>query len=216
MARDRRCRARNPLKLNRSSGSACGYWRRGTEVHGAARTPGAGRARARTATTAGERARTASARARDASPRGSPVAQHPNGQPTVPSGSGAVLPPPGRDPEERTSDCCPSSGASSASATSRRSRDTSSKAQSASCSAFPSPATAAQRDPGAAPRPLGPHERAALEGRAAGNDCEPARLARAPAIFAGPAYGRGVLIIILWANPNPAGPLPGGVPERAP
>jgi hypothetical protein len=38
----------------------------------------------------------------------------------------------------------------------------------------------------------------------------------APAIFAGPAYGRGVLIIILWANPNPAGPLPRGVPERAP
>jgi hypothetical protein len=38
----------------------------------------------------------------------------------------------------------------------------------------------------------------------------------APAIFAGPPYGRGVLIIILWANPNPAGPLPRGVPERAP
>jgi hypothetical protein len=38
----------------------------------------------------------------------------------------------------------------------------------------------------------------------------------APAIFAGPPYGRGVLIIILWANPNPAGPLPRGVPERTP
>ena len=25
----------------------------------------------------------------------------------------------------------------------------------------------------------------------------------APAIFGGPPYGRGVLIIILWANPNP-------------
>ena len=38
----------------------------------------------------------------------------------------------------------------------------------------------------------------------------------APAIFAGPPYGRGVLIIILWANPNPAGPLPRVVPERVP
>jgi hypothetical protein len=38
----------------------------------------------------------------------------------------------------------------------------------------------------------------------------------APAIFAGPSYGRGVLIIILWANPNPAGALPRGVPERTP
>ena len=38
----------------------------------------------------------------------------------------------------------------------------------------------------------------------------------APAIFGGPPYGRGVLIIILWANPNPAGPVPRGVPGRAP
>jgi len=28
----------------------------------------------------------------------------------------------------------------------------------------------------------------------------------APAIFGGPPYGNGVLIIILWANPNPAAP----------
>jgi hypothetical protein len=38
----------------------------------------------------------------------------------------------------------------------------------------------------------------------------------APAIFGGPPYGRGVLIIILWANPNPAGHGPRGVPRRDP
>ena len=32
----------------------------------------------------------------------------------------------------------------------------------------------------------------------------------APAVFGGPPYGKGVLIIILWANPNPVGP---GAPE---
>ena len=34
----------------------------------------------------------------------------------------------------------------------------------------------------------------------------------APAVFGGPPYGRGVLIIILWANPNPGLP----APPRAP
>jgi hypothetical protein len=38
----------------------------------------------------------------------------------------------------------------------------------------------------------------------------------APAILGGPPYGRGVLIIILWANPNVGVPaarrLPGGSP----
>jgi RNA polymerase sigma-70 factor (ECF subfamily) len=29
---------------------------------------------------------------------------------------------------------------------------------------------------------------------------------RAPAVVAGPRYGKGVLVIILWANPNPASP----------
>jgi hypothetical protein len=40
----------------------------------------------------------------------------------------------------------------------------------------------------------------------------------APAVFGGPPHGNGVLIIILWANPNPGGPGPpgrlGGPPER--
>lgn len=38
----------------------------------------------------------------------------------------------------------------------------------------------------------------------------------APAIFGGPPYGRGVLIIILWANPNAGAPKPPAVPGRAP
>ena len=37
----------------------------------------------------------------------------------------------------------------------------------------------------------------------------------APAIFGGPHYGRGVLIIILWANPNP-GEKTSGAPGRTP
>jgi hypothetical protein len=38
----------------------------------------------------------------------------------------------------------------------------------------------------------------------------------APAILGGPPYGRGVLIIILWANPNPRVPGPAVVPRRSP
>ena len=38
----------------------------------------------------------------------------------------------------------------------------------------------------------------------------------APAILGGPPYGRGVLIIILWANPNIAGPPPRGFLGRSP
>jgi len=38
----------------------------------------------------------------------------------------------------------------------------------------------------------------------------------APAILGGPPYGRGVLIIILWVNPNPAAPGSRGMPGRAP
>jgi len=37
----------------------------------------------------------------------------------------------------------------------------------------------------------------------------------APAVLGGPAYGKGVLIIILWANPNP-GPDPSPGPGRSP
>jgi hypothetical protein len=29
---------------------------------------------------------------------------------------------------------------------------------------------------------------------------------RAPVVLGGPAYGKGVLVIILWANPNPTSP----------
>jgi len=38
----------------------------------------------------------------------------------------------------------------------------------------------------------------------------------APAIFGGPPFGRGVLIIILWVNPNPAAPGSRGAPGRTP
>lgn len=38
----------------------------------------------------------------------------------------------------------------------------------------------------------------------------------APAVFGGPPHGKGVLIIILWANPDPRGPGPGPPPGRAP
>ena len=64
----------------------------------------------------------------------------------------------------------------------------------------------ARRDPRPTPRSAGPDARPAREGRAPGNEREPARLPGAPAILGGPPYGRGVLIIILWANPNIAGP----------
>jgi hypothetical protein len=38
----------------------------------------------------------------------------------------------------------------------------------------------------------------------------------APAILGGPPYNRGVLIIILWANPNPRGGAPAWIPRRSP
>ena len=38
----------------------------------------------------------------------------------------------------------------------------------------------------------------------------------APAILGGPPYGRGVLIIVLWANPNPRGSAPAVAPRRSP
>ena len=38
----------------------------------------------------------------------------------------------------------------------------------------------------------------------------------APAILGGPPYGRGVLIIVLWANTNVRGPGPAIVPRRSP
>jgi len=151
------------------------------------------------------------------SPAARPSAPHPDGQPTVPPVAGAVLPPPGRDPDEwyvrllpqlkrifRFSEFTP-----------------------VSRHVLEGPVGVMQRFPIPGDRSITVtpeklrgtwvtmHVRL-LKGEQPEMIASLRAAPGAPAIFAGPTYGRGVLIIILWANPNPARPLPRGIPERAP
>ena len=145
------------------------------------------------------------------------MAPHPDGQPAVPPVAGAVLPPPGRDPEERYKRLLPE----------LRRIFRFSDFTPVSRHVLEGPLGVMQRFsiPGDRALTVTPEQ---LRGHWVRMNVrllkgeQPEMIASlraspgAPAIFAGPAYGRGVLIIILWANPNPAGPLPRGVPERAP
>jgi RNA polymerase sigma-70 factor (ECF subfamily) len=147
----------------------------------------------------------------------SPSAPHPNGQPTVPPFAGAVLPPPGRDPEERYKRLLPE--------LKRIFRF--SEFTPVSRNVLEGPLGVMQRFsiPGDRSITVTPEKLrgtwVSMHVRLLKGE-QPEMIASlraspgAPAIFAGPPYGRGVLIIILWANPNPAGPLPRVVPERAP
>ena len=150
------------------------------------------------------------------SPAARPWVPDPNAQPTVPPVAGAVLPPPGGDSEERYKRLLPELQRIF------RFSDFTPVAR----HVLEGPIGVMQRFPISGDRSLTvtPEK---LRGRWVSMHVqllkgeEPEMIASlraspgAPAIFAGPAYGRGVLIIILWANPNPAGSLPRGVPERA-
>jgi hypothetical protein len=142
---------------------------------------------------------------------------HPDGQPSPPPVAGAVLPPPGRDPEERYKRLLPELQRIF------RFSDFTPVAR----HVLEGPLGVMQRVsiPGdrwltVTPEQLRGHWVRMNVRLLKGEEPEMIVSLRAspgaPAIFAGPPYGRGVLIIILWANPNPAGPLPRGVPERAP
>ena len=142
---------------------------------------------------------------------------HPDGQPAVPPAAGAVLPPPGRDPEERYRRLLPE--------LKRIFRF--SEFTPVSRHVVEGPLGVMQRfsipgDRGltVTPEKLRGTWVSMQVGLLKGEQVEMIASLRAspgaPAIFAGPSYGRGVLIIILWANPNPVGPLPRVVPERAP
>ena len=110
-------------------------------------------------------------------------------------------------PTGGTSDCCPSSRPFSVSATSRRLRDTSLEGPLGVIQRFPIPG---DRWLNVTPEQLrGQWVRMnvrLLKGEQPEMNASLRASPGAPAIFAGPPYGRGVLIIILWANPNPAGP----------
>lgn len=146
-----------------------------------------------------------------------PWAPHPDGQPAVPPVAGAVLPAPGGDPEERYKRLLPQ----------LRDLFRFSDFTPVSRHIVEGPLGVMQRFPipgdrwlNVTPEKLHGHRVSMLVRLLKGEQPEMIASLRAspgaPAIFGGPPYGRGVLIIILWANPNPAGPLPRGVPERAP
>ena len=150
-------------------------------------------------------------------PKARPWAQHPNDQSAVPPAAEAPLPPPGGDPEERYRRLLPQ----------LRDLFRFSDFTPVARHVLEGPLGVIQRFPIPGDRWLNvtPDH---LQGRSVrmhvrllkGEQAEMNTILLAspgaPAIFGGPAYGRGVLIIILWANPNPAGPLPRGVPGRTP
>jgi hypothetical protein len=150
-------------------------------------------------------------------PAARPSAPHPDGQPTVAPGAGVVLPPPGRDPDEWYRKLLPE--------LKRIFRF--SEFTPVSRHVLEGPLGVIQRFPIPGDRSItvtpeklrgtwvSMHVRL-LKGEQPEMIASLRAAPGAPAIFAGPSYGRGVLIIILWANPNPARPLPRGVPERAP
>ena len=190
-------------------------WNRSAPEPPAPQVPGD--ARAPTATAVRERARTASTRAVVRPPAARPSAQHPNGQPAVPPAAGAVLPPPGRDPDERYKRLLPELQRifrfSDFTPVSRHVLE-------GPLGVMQRFSIAGDRWLTVTPEQLRGHWVRMNVRLLKGEQPEMIASLRAspgaPAIFAGPPYGRGVLIIILWANPNPAGPLPRGVPERAP
>jgi RNA polymerase sigma-70 factor (ECF subfamily) len=150
-------------------------------------------------------------------PAAPPGRSHPDGPPAVPPIGGVVLPPPGRDPEERYKRLLPELQRIFRFSTFTPVARHVLEGPLGVMQRFPIPG---DRWLTVTPEQLRGHwvrmNVRLLKGE------EPEMIASlraspgAPAIFAGPSYGRGVLVIILWANPNPAVPLPHGVRERAP
>ena len=114
----------------------------------------------------------------------------------------------GRDRRAPAAHPAPSSARSSATPTTPRSTASAPRGRSAPSSGSPCPASAGSRSRRTSSSgDVGAHARAPPARRAARGQREHRRPRPARRrCSAGPPYGDGVLIIILWANPNPAGP----------